>query len=226
MPAEEDVSDEVVVVVAGGNPPDPESALGFPLGAPVIAADKGLEHALALGLNVTTAVGDFDSASPTAVAAAEASGVQIVRHPNEKDATDLELALDAAIELRPARIVVLAGDGGRLDHLLSTLLLLGSGRYAHVQVDATIGRARVHVVRDERELCGKPGEQLSLLALHGPAEGVRTEGLVYALAGETLAPGSSRGVSNVFVSDLARVTLEHGVLLAIRIPARVRASRE
>lgn len=222
MPAEEDVSDEVVVVVAGGNPPDPESALGVPLGAPVIAADKGLEHALALGLNVTTAVGDFDSASPTAVAAAESSGVQIVRHPTQKDATDLELALDAALELRPARIVVLAGDGGRLDHLLSTLLLLGSGRYAHVQVDAAIGRARVHVVRDERELSGEPGEQLSLLALHGPAEGVRTEGLMYALAGETLAPGSSRGVSNVFVSDVARVSLERGVLLAIRSPSRNR----
>jgi len=73
MPAEEGVSNEVIVVVAGGNPPDPESARAVPPGARVIAADKGLEHALVLGLDVEIAVGDFDSASSDAVARAEES---------------------------------------------------------------------------------------------------------------------------------------------------------
>jgi thiamine pyrophosphokinase len=98
-------------------------------------------------------------------------------------------------------------------------LLLGSSRYAAVQLDAFVGAARVHVIRERRQINGEPGELVSLLALHGPAQGVRTDGLVYALDGETLDPGSSRGVSNVFVTDMARVTLERGVLLAIRLPA-------
>jgi thiamine pyrophosphokinase len=216
MPAEEGVSNEVIVVVAGGDPPDPGSVRAVPLGARVIAADRGLEHALALGLDVEIAVGDFDSASPKAVARAEASGTRIERHRAEKDATDLELALDAALALGPKRILVLAGDGGRLDHLLSTLLLLGSSRYETVEIDAFIGHARVHVVRGEREIQGDCGELVSLLVLHGPAEGVRTEGLAYPLEGETLQPGSSRGVSNVFVSATARISLERGVLLAVR----------
>jgi thiamine pyrophosphokinase len=216
MPAEEGVSNEVIVVVAGGNPPDPESALAVPLGARVIAADSGLDHALALGLEVEIAVGDFDSASPDAVARAEKGGTRIERHPAEKDATDLELALDAALSLTSARILVLAGDGGRLDHLLSTLLLLGSSRYEAVEIDALIGPARAHVVRRERALEGEIGELVSLLALHGPAVGVRTEGLAYPLAGETLEPGSSRGVSNVFTAATARITLDRGVLLAVR----------
>ena len=215
MPAEERVSNEVIVVVAGGDPPDPESALAVPLGARVIAADKGLEHALAIGLDVEIAVGDFDSASPEAVARAEARGTRIDRHPAEKDATDLELALDAALALGPERILVLAGDGGRLDHLLSTLLLLGSSRYEAVEIDAFVGHARVHVVRGKRAIAGELGELVSLLALHGPAEGVRTEGLAYSLAGETLEPGSSRGVSNLFTATTARVTVERGVLLAV-----------
>ena len=210
------MSNEVIVVVAGGGPPDPESALAIPLGARVIAADRGLEHALALGLDVEIAVGDFDSASPEAVARAEASGTRIERHSAEKDATDLELALDAALALGPEGILVLAGDGGRLDHLLSTLLLLGSSRYEAVEIDAFVGPARVHVVRGQRAIEGSVGELVSLLALHGPAEGVRTEGLAYPLEGETLEPGSSRGVSNVFVSATPRISLERGVLLAIR----------
>jgi thiamine pyrophosphokinase len=216
MPAEEGVSDEIVVVVAGGEAPRPESVLGVPLGAIVVASDGGLDHARALGLDVDVAVGDFDSASREAVRRAETAGARIERHPAEKNATDLELALEEALALSPRRVLVLAGLGDRLDHLLSALLLLGSERWSSVEIDAEIGPARVHVIREERELAGRPGELVSLLALHGPAEGVWTEGLVYELRGETLEPGSSRGVSNVFAADTARVRVERGVLVAVR----------
>ena len=54
----------------------------------------------------------------------------IERHPAAKDATDLELALDAAIALEPSRILVIGSAGGRLDHLLGSILLLGDARYA------------------------------------------------------------------------------------------------
>jgi thiamine pyrophosphokinase len=216
MPAEEGVPEEVVVVVSGGAPPDPRAASAGPLGAPVVAADDGLENALSLGLEVTLAVGDFDSASPEAVAFAESAGTRIERHAQEKDATDLELALDAAAAMKPARLLVLAGDGGRLDHHLSALLLLGSERYAGMQIDALVGPAWVHVVRGSRILDGTPGELVTLLAVDGAAVGVTTEGLAYPLRGETLEASSSRGVSNVFEADTARVSLERGVLLAIR----------
>jgi thiamine pyrophosphokinase len=209
------MEDETVVVVAGGDPPRRDAALAVPAGAPVIAADGGLEHAVALGLHVATVVGDFDSVHADALSRATAAGTLAVRHPEAKDATDLELALDAALELRPARVLVVSGDGGRLDHLLATLLLLASPRYADVQVDAEVGAASVHVVRRERILRGRPGALVSLLPLHGAAEGVRTEGLEYPLAGERLEPGSSRGVSNVFVGESARVTVEQGVLAAV-----------
>jgi thiamine pyrophosphokinase len=225
MPAEEGVAERVVVVVAGGEAPGRQAALAVPAGATVIAADSGLEHAVALGLDVAIAVGDFDSASAAAVADAVARGVRVARHPAAKDATDLELALEEALALRPDRVVVLAGEGDRLDHLLSLLLLLGAGRFADVVVDAVVGDARVHVVRGERVLAGAPGELVSLLALHGPAEGVRTEGLEYPLEGETLEPGSSRGVSNVFVGESARVAVERGVVLAIRPGAEAAGGR-
>ena len=156
------MSEELVVVVSGGAPPDLRAISAVPLGVPVIAADRGLEHALALGLEVTVAVGDFDSASPEAVDVAEASGTRIDRHPAEKDATDLELALDVAAAMSPERILVLAGSGGRLDHELATLLLLASQRYADIQVDAVIGEAHVHVIRSARSLEGAPGELVTL----------------------------------------------------------------
>jgi thiamine pyrophosphokinase len=210
------MQDEIVVVVAGGGAALPDRAPEVPPGARVLAANGGFARARALGIDVEALIGDLDSVAPGDLDAALAAGIRVERHPAEKDATDLELALDAALALAPERILVLAGEGGRLDHLLSALLLLGSRRYAGVRLDAVLGPARIHVIRETRTLQGEPGALVSLLALHGPAEGVRTEGLVYPLAGETLEAGSSRGVSNLFAEATARVSLERGVLLAVR----------
>jgi thiamine pyrophosphokinase len=65
----------------------------------VIAADGGLRHAARLGLAPDLLVGDLDSVAPTDLDAYP--GLPVERHPTDKDALDLELALDAA--LRAAR---------------------------------------------------------------------------------------------------------------------------
>jgi thiamine pyrophosphokinase len=200
------------VVVASGEGPE----LTLPPAETVVAADGGLLRARALGLGVDVVVGDLDSATPEALAAAEAEGARIVRHPQAKDATDLELALDEVVALGARRVLVVASAGGRLDHLLGSVLLLAEERYAGLELDAHVGDALVHVVRGERTLRGAPGELLTLVPLGGAADGVTTDGLEYPLRGETLAPGTTRGVSNVFLETEAHVTLERGVLLAIR----------
>lgn len=201
-----------VVVVASGQGP----AVGLPPARVVVAADGGLDRAASLGLEVDVVVGDLDSVSPSALERAEAAGVRIVRHPTAKDATDLELALDEAVALGAKRVLVVASDGGRLDHLLASLLLLASDRYAGLELDGLFGETLVHVVRGERAFPGRPGELVTLLPLGGRATGVTAEGLEYPLAGETLEPGTTRGVSNVFTGADARVAVGAGVLLAIR----------
>jgi thiamine pyrophosphokinase len=165
-----------------------------------------------LGGPIDLVVGDLDSISAETLAGIE----RVERHAVEKDATDLELALAAALRLEPDRILVLGGEGGRLDHLLGGLLLLAADAYAGLDIDAQIGAAAVHVVRGERTLFGEPGELISLFAVNGPASGVVTDGLVYPLRGETLHPGSTRGVSNVFAAPEARIGVEGGVLLVVR----------
>jgi thiamine pyrophosphokinase len=213
MRSEDAPAEDIVIVVAGGGP---ASAALLPQARAVIAADGGLERALALGLRVDVAIGDFDSVSSEAMVAAKAAGATFVRHAPAKDATDLELALEHAATLKPRRILLIGAEGGRLDHLLASLLALGSERFAEFELDAILGAASIHVVRRERRLTGRAGELITLLALNGPAKGVVTEGLLYPLGGETLEPGSTRGVSNVFTQAQARVQLAHGVLLAIR----------
>jgi thiamine pyrophosphokinase len=63
---------------------------------------------------------------------------------------------------------------------------------------------------------GSPGDLVSLIPVAGPVGDVTTSGLEYPLSGETLAPGTTRGVSNVFAEAEARVEVATGVLLVIR----------
>jgi thiamine pyrophosphokinase len=203
------------LVFAGGDPPARTALRDLPAADLVIAADSGLAHARAVGVAVDVVVGDLDSVDGADLDAAVAAGAVVERHPTDKDATDLELALLAARDRGAGEIVVVGGHGGRLDHFLANALLLGAPDLAGVHVCARLGDATVTVVRDRAELAGSPGALCSLLPVGGPAEGVRTERLRFPLERETLFPGSTRGVSNEFLATTATVTLERGVLLAV-----------
>jgi thiamine pyrophosphokinase len=220
MPAEGTSVSRTAVVVIGGQPP-PSSVrpvLGRLVDPLVVAADSGVDHALALGLRPAVVVGDLDSVSPAGLRRARELGASVERHPAAKDATDAELAIDVAVARGAHHVVVVTGGGGRLDHELGGLLLLGLPRFAGVTVSAWWGTAHIDVLHGPatRTLTGRPGALVSLLALHGDARGVSCEGLAYPLHDEALLAGSSRGVSNVFTDERAEVTVRHGTILAVQ----------
>lgn len=207
-----------IVVVTGGDAVSPELAAHVADDAFVIAADSGLASVAALGIEADLLVGDLDSVDPDDLARACAAGTRIERHPAAKDRTDLAIALDAALAASVdggGRLTVLGGHGGRLDHHLANALLLASEAYASLDIDAYMGEARVRVVRSHATLTGRRGELVTLLPISGGVRGVRTEGLLYPLTGEDLAPGSTRGVSNELTGTTATVRVTSGVLLAI-----------
>jgi thiamine pyrophosphokinase len=210
------VSDiDTVMILVGGDPLEGGLLSDLPDPDFVIAADSGLDEAVRLGIPVDLVVGDLDSASDTATEAAQAAGIDFEIHPTDKEKTDLELALDRALEEDPLRIVVAGGTGGRLDHFLANAALLGSSHYEDVQIDWYTNRAHVAVVRDELELHGSKGDLVTILAHGGQANGVQTEGLRWNLRGDTLEPGSTRGVSNELRGPVARVRVHEGTLLVV-----------
>ena len=186
----------------------------------VVAADGGLEAARAAGWPVHAVVGDMDSASADSLAWARRVGAEIEAHPARKDCTDLELALEFA-RSRAEEVHVVASAGGRLDHAAANLLVLASPRWADVTVSATVDGARVDVVRGRRRLAGTVGDEISLLAVGGPARVVSSSGLEYPLDDEWLSATAARGVSNSIVSVPVTIDVVEGVLLVIR-PAAVR----
>lgn len=194
----------------------------------VIAADGGARHASRLGITLDLWVGDGDSLGDEGISELAAAGVPIERSRADKDQTDLELAVDAALARGAHSLVVVGALGGeRLDHALTNVALLARADLAAVSVVLLDGTARLSLVRAPDPtgapttvvLPGEPGTTVSLLPVGGDVTGVTTDGLVYPLDDEPLLLGSARGVSNVVARSAASVTVRHGFLLVVGSPA-------
>jgi thiamine pyrophosphokinase len=206
----------IVVVASGALAPGDEAWLD---GADaVIAADGGAATLEGLGRRPDRLVGDLDSADAALVERLAAAGVPIDRHPTDKEASDTELAVRAAVAGGATRVDLLGATGGaRLDHELANLLLLADPDLAGVEVRAIVGSSTVRAVRGARALAleGRVGDLVTLLPIGGDASEVTTIGLRWPLEGATLRMGGSRGLSNVVVEPGASVRLSDGVLLVV-----------
>lgn len=190
---------------------------GLPRPDVVVCADSGVTLALRLGLVVDVVVGDLDSVPARDLARAVDAGAEVVRHPAEKDQTDLELALTVAARDTDL-VVVVGGAGGRLDHALANVAALASDALGEVRVRARLGAADVHVVREHAELDLPLGATVTLLPSGGPASGVTTSGLHYPLEDDELSAWSARGVSNLVADTPVRIDVRAGALLVVAPP--------
>lgn len=184
----------------------------------LIAADGGARLCSRWGLLPQLVVGDLDSLGADRADELARDGARVVAHPADKDESDTEIAVRAALDAGADDIVVLAALGGdRLDHELANVLLVAApelrGRLRLVRGSTTV-RALYGPVR--LELSGSPGDIVTLLPL-GDATGITTEGLRYPLRQGSLRAGAARGLSNVVVRAGASVALDAGALIVLEI---------
>ena len=181
----------------------------------IIAADGGLKHIHKLKLKPSLVVGDMDSISASDLDIAEYQQTEIVRFGKEKDETDMELAINAAITRGYREILVVAGLGGRLDQTIANLFLMFHVDYQKCAITFDDGIEEVNLIRDIHEVYGSPGDLVSLIPLGGDCKGVSTEDLKYPLQKETLVQYKTRGISNEMINTRAIVSIENGVALCI-----------
>ena len=192
----------------------------------IIGADAGALLAAPLGVALDLIVGDGDSLGAAALAAFEAGGVAVERAPADKDASDLELALAAAVRRGATELVVVGAFGGRIDHFLANVWLLAWPGLPGGGLTLLDERTRVRLLTapgPDRSavrigLAGRPTDVVTLLPFAGPAKGVTTHGLRWPLAGATLLMGSSLGLSNEVLAPAGQqpwVQLARGRLLVI-----------
>lgn len=185
----------------------------------IIAADGGALHCLKLGITPHVVIGDFDSLSEEDLLALEADRVNLIRHPVDKDDTDLKLALDYAAALGGTELTLYGILGGRWDMTFANMLLLASPEYAGITFKILDGNTTVYILRGGESLMlqGEPGMIVSVIPFTEPVFGLTYQGLKWPLENAELPIGTPRGVSNIMTADQAKISLQHGTLLVFSI---------
>jgi thiamine pyrophosphokinase len=205
-----------IIIFANGELPDIERARRIlRTDDYVICADGGTRHALALDRKPDLVVGDMDSISKERWQELQTNNVGIELYPRDKNETDLELALQRAIALAPAAILIVGALGGRLDQTIANLAVLSGARHQPSDIRLDDGVEEVLFCRDQVEVLGRSGDILSLIPWSGAVQGVQTQGLRWSLDRETLYPEKTRGVSNEMLGDSASISIGSGLLLIV-----------
>ena len=193
------------------------------MNAILIAADRGLEALLSLGLKPSAVIGDFDSLSEetkkTLRSLESDENVNVIYLNPVKDDTDTEAALSFALEnyKETGDIYILGGTGSRVDHILGNISILGMGQAFGKRVILIDENNRIELLFEERKLKKDEafGDYVSLIPYGDEVTGLTLSGFKYPLKKGTLKGYNSLGISNEIVSKEALISFDTGVLIMV-----------
>lgn len=176
----------------------------------IIAADKGYDTILSLGLEPDLVVGDFDSLGKTP------DGENVITLPVRKDMTDVGYAVEKGFARGCREFILYGAVGGALDHTFANVAIAHdiARRGAKAQM---IGEEYSFTVLHDSSIVfdARQSGRLSVFALGGTAEGVTIRGLSYEVDDLVIKCTDHIGVSNAFVGKEAEISVERGDLLVV-----------
>ena len=175
----------------------------------LLAADGGLTHFEKLDRSPDGILGDFDSLGYVPAGATV--------FPVEKDDTDAMLAVRQGLQMGYREFLLYGSlDGPRLDHTVAnfqTLQFLADRGATGYLIGNThiVTVVKNGSIRFPETAAGI----ISAFCMGADAEGVTIEGLQYTAENALLSAGFPLGVSNHFVGQPAKISVEKGSLLVI-----------
>jgi len=189
----------------------------------LIAADRGMDFFYQQKITPDYVVGDFDSADPKILqyfrSLDEDRRPVILQFQPEKDETDTELAINTAIKLGCARLMILGATGGRLDHELSNIHLLKLCLDLGVEAFLYDAWNKVYLLDGGKRFVRVEtyGTYVSFIPLTERVRGITLRGFKYPLTGKDLTVGVEAGlcVSNEVKEEEAFISFESGILICV-----------
>jgi len=176
----------------------------------LIAADGGYEYLKKIGVRCDVVIGDFDSLKM------KPDHPNVVELKKEKDDTDMLAAINLGFLKGYRTFHIYGGVGSRFDHALANQQCLaflaqkGARGFLYGEDFAVtcINNGCMDFDADKRGI-------VSVFAHSDTAKGVYLRGFKYELENAELTNCFPLGVSNEFVCEPARVSVEYGVLTII-----------
>ena len=183
----------------------------------IIAANGGYTVLTRLGITPDLVVGDFDSVDKdTSILESLQNHPNVIGSPAEKDDTDMMLAVKQGLKLGFNFFVINGALGGRLDQTFANIQIL-----AYIASNNATGvllgqKVNVTAIKNSTVLFS-PGDSTNIVIsvfCHGDkAEGVMLEGVKYPLTGAVLSNSYPVGISNEFIGEDAKISVQKGILI-------------
>ena len=174
----------------------------------VIAADAGYTELNTRGIIPDLVIGDFDSLGGAP------KHPDIIHCPEEKDDTDMMLAVNQGLARGFKTFIINGGLGGRLDHTLAnTQILMYIAKRGARGVLTGRGMCVTAITNGIARFVSEASGYISVFSAGNRAEGVTLEGLKYPLDDATLTCDYPLGVSNEFTGKPAVVEVRKGTLI-------------
>lgn len=184
----------------------------------VIAVDAGIRGLKELEIIPDEIVGDLDSADPSLVREYSANpAIHMEVHNPEKDETDTELALMAALRNNCSTVDMLGALGGRIDHEISNIHLAYQYYKKGMDICLYDSRNKIYILNREKTFQRDNlfGTYLSFLPLTERIEGLTLCGFKYPLKNKTVFLGTSLCISNELAENTATMTISKGCLICV-----------
>lgn len=175
-----------------------------------IYCDSGLRHCNHL-FKPDLIIGDFDSHD------LPKTDTEILVLPREKDDTDSVFAVKEALKRGFEDILLIGVIGNRLDHTLSNLGALEFIYNHHAKGMIIDDYSEMEIVDSDFREIDNRFAYFSLLNIYGEVKGVNISGAKYNLYNATINSDYQYAISNETEGDVARVNVDDGILLLIKI---------
>lgn len=182
----------------------------------VIGVDRGALWLIRQGVVPDIAIGDFDSVSTKEKKRIHDAVSTYIEYLPEKDATDLELAIDEAIKIRPKEVHIYGALGKRFDHALAAAYLLRNLVSHNIKGEIVDNFSKIHIVRRRQKFSRDVSYRYTSIVPFGTTATVTLEGFAYSITRRKLMIASTLGISNEIIADTASVHVHQGIVLVIQ----------
>ncbi|WP_342430556.1 thiamine diphosphokinase [Neobacillus sp. FSL H8-0543] len=185
-----------------------------------VGVDRGVHNLLKANIKPMIAFGDFDSVTEEEFTEIESKVNEMKLYKPEKDETDLELALNWAVEQEPDSIRIFGATGGRIDHLFANVQLLVNPIIEGKSIPIILidcqnivfvkgsGSYKIEKMSDKK--------YISFIPVTFNIKDLTLQGFKYPLKNRHISIGSTLCISNELISDYGTFSFSEGILLVIR----------
>lgn len=202
---------KTIAIIAGGTPPNITPEADWHIGV-----DRGALWLLRRGITPDIAIGDFDSVTKKEKKYIHDRVKKYIEYPPEKDETDLELAIDEAISLKPKEVRIYGALGRRFDHSLTAINLLLKLESHNIYGEIVDNFSKIQIVRRKLTLNKDAAYPYVSILPFGSDATVTLCGFTYNTTRKRFPLGSSLGISNKITGASAIISVHKGLVIMIR----------